>query len=443
MSARSRTVTCVATGVLLVGSLSPASAEPRAADVPPSLSPRAAAEEALRANPELRAAREGIAAARGRLAQAGLWPNLELEVSQASDLAFGNEGERSASVGVSQRLPIAGRIGRARDVARVDVEQAQGEVRDFERTLIGDVESVAVSLLTLDRAIGARKAVIDAASGLVQASTRRLEAAEVSETDLNLLELELARFEQERRLLEIERRNQTIELNRLLYRAPATPLSVAGELDVPIFTPVSIADLLATALRQRPDLVRQRFAQARAQAEVRLARAEVWEDWTLETGYQREVSAIDDRGLTLRDRDNLLGVALRVPLPLWNRNQGRIAEAAANERRAGAEVAALERRIEAEVERESQRVAALEHVVRDYRERLLPRAERNVTLLREGYAQGLSPISALVQAQQQLSETSASYAETLGELRRAEVELETAAAASPLLSDAGSQEPHP
>jgi len=124
---------------------------------------------------------------------------------------------------------------------------------------------------------------------------------------------------------------------------------------------------------------------------------------------------------------------VRVPLPLWNRNQGRIAEAIASERRAGHEVAALERRIAAELEVAQQRIDALGAVAREYRERLVQRAERNVALLRQGYAQGLAPISALVQAQEQLAEISASYAQTLGELRRAEVELETAAAANPIL----------
>jgi len=432
MSTGSRAAFAAVAGLLLAGEADAASAGRPEGEAEHELSPRAAAEEALRANPELRATREAIEAARGRLVQAGLWPNPEAALAGASDFAFANEGERSASVALEQRFPIAGRLARARDVARVDVEQALAEARDFERTLIGDVERAAVSILALDRAIASRDAVIEAARGLVRASRRRLEAAEVSEADLNLLEIELALFEQERRLLELERRNQAIELNRLLYRAPEAPVSVTGTLDAPVYAGRAGADLLAAALRERPDLQRERLGLARARAEARLARAEAWEDWAVETGYQREVSVIDDRGLELSDRDNLLAAAMRVPLPLWNRNQGRIAEAIANERRAGHAVAALERRIEAEVETASQRVAALEAVAREYRERLVVRAERNVALLRQGYAQGLAPISALVQAQQQLAETSASYAQTLGELRRAEVELETSTAASPL-----------
>ena len=85
------------------------------------LTPATAAEEALRTNPDLRAAYAVIEIARGRLVQAGLWPNPELSLSGVDDFAFQNEGERGASVGLAQRFPIARRLARARDVARVDV----------------------------------------------------------------------------------------------------------------------------------------------------------------------------------------------------------------------------------------------------------------------------------------------------------------------------------
>jgi len=432
MSIGSRAALAAAAVLLLAGEADAASTGPP--EGVEALTPRAAAEEALRASPELRAAREAIEVARARLVQAGLWPNPEFSLAGASDFAFANEGEASASVALEQRFPIAGRLARARDLARVDVELAHAEARDFERTLIGDVERAAVSILALDRAIESRDAVIEAARGLVGASRRRLEAAEVSEADLNLLEIGLARLEQERRLLELGRRNRAVELNRLLHRANAAPVRVTGTLDEPLYTPASGPDLLEAALRERPDLERQRLSMTRAQAELPLARAEAWEDWRVETGYQHERTVIDDRGLALSDRDNLLAAEVRVPLPLWNRNQGRIAEALASGRRAGYEVAALERRIASELEIAQQRIDALDAVAREYRERLVQRAERNVALLRQGYAQGLAPISALVQAQEQLAETTASYAQTVGELRRVEIELETAAAASSLIS---------
>jgi len=125
---------------------------------------------------------------------------------------------------------------------------------------------------------------------------------------------------------------------------------------------------------------------------------------------------------------------VQVPLPLWNRNQGRVVEAISRERQAGSRLEALERRVQEEIESASRRVQELEQVAREYREGLVPRAERTVELLGRGYREGLSPISDLVQAEQQLADASLAHVRTLGELRQAEIELEAAAALSPLLS---------
>ena len=406
------------------------------------LTPATAAEEALRTNPDLRAAYAVIEIARGRLVQAGLWPNPELSLSGVDDFAFQNEGERGASVGLAQRFPIARRLARARDVARVDVALAVTEVRDFERALIGEVEGAVVSLLALDRAIVEQSRVIAAAGTLAQASSERFRVAEVSEADVNLLEIELARFRQDLRLLELERLTEGLRLNQLLNRPPEPPVAVAGDLDAPLFSPSAPAQLAEDAISRRPDLHRFRLEQDRAGAEVRLARAEAWEDWTLGFGwdFDRQVFENDPIGVK---RDNFLGLGLTVPLPVFNRNQGRITAAEAEGRRALAQASGRERLVEMEVGTEFRRVAALTRIAAEYRDRIVPRATRNVRLLEKGYREGLVGVAALVQAEQQYAEAAIRYARTLGELRQAEVNLETAAAASPLLKTKLSTEGKP
>lgn len=396
------------------------------------LTARSAAAEALRANPELAAASATIDIAQGRLLQAGLWSNPELRLAGRSDLLFRNEGERSFGVDFEQAFPIAGRLARAQDVARVDVALALAESREFQRRLIGEVQRTVYALVALDAAIESREGVIRLAAQLVQTAMRRREAAEISDADVGLLEIERARFEQEKRRLELDRRTEAVHLARLMHRAVDAPLRVFTDLAAPAFDPAQAPG----ALERRPDLVRTRLEVDRARAEARLAHAESWEDWTLGAGYERERQAfsgepsVDPIGTKT---DDFLALSVRVPLPLWNRNQGRVLAARADERRAHAQLAAAERAADAEVEAARGRVDELSSVVREYEQSLLPRSQRNVALLERGHGQGLVAITALVQAQQQLADTVLRRAETLGELRQAEVELETAAAASPLL----------
>ncbi len=73
---------------------------------------------ALKNNFDPRAASFEIAKARGRLIQAGLWPNPELELNTTTDQTFRNEGERATSAGFQQAFPISGRIHFAKQVSR-------------------------------------------------------------------------------------------------------------------------------------------------------------------------------------------------------------------------------------------------------------------------------------------------------------------------------------
>jgi outer membrane protein, heavy metal efflux system len=423
-----RALLCIAFGLPAIGVPAPARTQPD------PLTFRSAAEEALRANPELRAARQTIEGARGRLLQAGLGPNPELSLGASSDFAFAAEGEQDQGLAISQRFPIAGRLARARDVAKVDVELASAEVRDAERTLVAEVEATVLRILTLDRTLEARDQVIGAVRQLVETSELRFRAAQVSEADVSLLAIDLAALEQDRRLLALDHATEVTHLNRLLHRPPATPLSVTGDVAKPILALRTPAELWATASERRPDLARMRLEAERARAEAALARAEAWEDWTVGANYARTRGTFDVAGSQIVDRSQLLGVAVQVPLPLWNRNQGRIAEAISLERQAGSRLEALERRVQEQIEATSRRAEELKRVGREYQEALVPRAARTVELLGRGYRQGLSPISDLVQAEQQLADATLAHVRTLGELRQAEIELEAAASLSPLLS---------
>src|SRR4030066_377940 len=102
---------------------------------------------ALRENRDLRAARIQVEEARGRLTQAGVFPNPALESDFIFDSIFANEGERAFSAGISQPLPLSGRIGAQKRVARVDIKRTFADLADLERGLVRDVRRVFTELL--------------------------------------------------------------------------------------------------------------------------------------------------------------------------------------------------------------------------------------------------------------------------------------------------------
>lgn len=103
---------------------------------------RDAVSNALMNNRGLAAARHVVGQAHGRLRQAGLLPNPEVEFSGYSDFVSGSEGEGAFVIGLHQWFPLTSRLGLARQVARVDVAMALREVRNRERLLIAEVQKL-------------------------------------------------------------------------------------------------------------------------------------------------------------------------------------------------------------------------------------------------------------------------------------------------------------
>ena len=378
---------------------------------------------AVQSNKDLQATRYTVEQARARLLQAGLPPNPRLDLSKRSDLIFRNEGEYTASIGISQQFPIAGRIARQKDVARVDVALAVAEIKQAELKLASDAASAFYRVLALNRQIESRERLIDVDQKLVKGTRNRFKAAEVSELDVNAAQLDLQRLSQERALLQSQRTTQLAQLNQLLGRPTSQPLELDDALPTTDQLP-SLADQQREALTLRPDLRFALLNADRARADQELARAQRWEDWTVGVGLEQNRQVID--GGSPQRASRALGVNLSIPLPLVNRNQGRIAEASAAGDQAYARIEALKLGIGNEVASVYAETERLQQVITEYQRNMLPLSERNVRLAQQGYNQGLVSIVEVVQAQRQQGELNGAYLNTLDQYLQALARLRTA-----------------
>ena len=382
-----------------------------------------AIDTAMHNNRDLQAARYIVESARARLLQAGLPSNPRLNLGGSNDFLFQNAGEYIASVGISQKFPVAGRIARQKDVARVDIALSLSEISQAERNLAAEVAKRFYQALVLDRQIQVRDRLISIDQDLVRVSRDRFRVAEVSELDVNTAQLELQRLEQERALLLNQRAQKWTQLNQLLGRHAGTPLSLDDVLPaIPTLPPLS--DELDRSLALRPDLQAALLSADRAQADLALAKAQRWEDWTIGVGLEQGRRVIE--GAPPQPSDRLLGLSLSIPLPLLNKNQGRIAEAATAETQAHVRIEALKLSIANEVTSAYSEVERLRAAVQQYEDGMLKLSDRNVRLAQQGYDMGQTPILSVVQAQRQQSDLHIAYQNVLGQYLQALVALHTA-----------------
>lgn len=388
-----------------------------------------AVRQALTNNKDLRAAYFEVEKARGRLLQAGLWPNPELEFARKTDRAFNNDREGTFSAEFMQAFPLAGRLRLATNAARVDVASAMVEIRNRERLLIGDLQKAFIEVLAADQRTAFREAQVKSGQELVALAGQRLAAGQASPVEANTAKIEIVRLQQEIALIEVERRTALNSLRLRLGLLPTAPLTLEGSLGQ-VAQQLANAPVPRDAAAVRPDVQVLVLTGDRARAEALLARAAAWENIRLGLALERETQANETGGT---DKMGFFGVRVTVPLPLWNRNQGRVAEQLATASQAEAQVQALKLTIRSEIETAQERARLLKEVLGSYDQQVLPLLQQSVETLRSGYAAGQTNLADVVQNRVQQFSLQASQAEAQRNYALALVDLQIASAGSPLL----------
>lgn len=340
-------------------------------------------------NPEIAAARRRVEAATGRVQQDGLYPNPALEYEEGSIPAFPLEfGEGSSRVRLGQPVVIGGRLTKAREAARAAREVREQELRVVRHRLYGEVHRTWVEILYLQRTFQLQWELINEASGNVDAAAELLSAGTISEADHSRVEYEAAVMQRDLLAIITARSMAMLRLQRLLGGARLNIDQVLGVLESNL-DPREMAIPTDRTIEEHPELLAAELGIKAATARTALARREWIPDVTLSAigGYNR---AIDE---------TFVGAGIGLPIPLFNRNQGRIAEAAAEEDESRDGRTAVELLLREQINGLLQTLNETDTIVSDYRSQYLPLASRVYTTTRGNWSDGTATTTDLLDAQ--------------------------------------------
>ena len=176
----------------------------------------------------------------------------------------------------------------------------------------------------------------------------------------------------------------------------------------------------------RPDLVRTSLESDAAAAEIALARAGVWEDITVGVEYEFMRTL---NGTNLMN-DNFLGARVILPLPVWNRNQGAIAEKTAARERANKAIEAAKLTIEAEIGTARVRAAKTGDIASHISKDSLPLLDETRRVLESSIQTGEANTSEAITLTNQETNQRMFYVDSLMNQARALSELEAALGSS-------------
>ena len=367
-------------------------------------------------NPELRASGSRIEAAAGRAYQAKLWSNPELELSTEDGPTSGGRAISGAkqTIGVAQTLPFPGKKSLDRRIGSAGVQLSEAELALRRVELVRDVKAAFFQVLAAGRLVEAARELVKVAESSADTARKRVEAGATSDQEQLRAEIQLEQAKTDlvgfqRELIAVRQGFAT-----LLGRPELRDARLAG----------ALAESPNTALLDQgperwlaahPSAVGARTARDRAELELRRARLEPYPDVKVGVAGGREGGS---------DRSSIVEFGVSLPLPLIDRSKGKKQEARANVAIAEAELTSIEQRLLREWGIASQRFRAAIEQVTNYRERILPKADKALELVRGGFEQGKFGFIDLLDTQRTTAEARLAYQQKLLELNVAQAELE-------------------
>jgi cobalt-zinc-cadmium efflux system outer membrane protein len=391
------------------------------------LSSESAIQLALSNNRDLQAARFAVWKAKGRLAQAGKWPNPELELSGMSDVVFRNEGAGAFTVGLAQTFPLTARLSLTKKSARVDVLRALREIRDRERLLIAEVRATTIEILESQARAKTLADLLAASKKSATLAEERLSAGQGSLAEKSLSLVDQRRIANELDSARLSQNLALMKLKTLLGLGPDEPLELRGSLASAIKKPVASVSPRSI---HRPDVDLLVLEEEKADIEIALARAEAWEGIRLGIQYTYDQNMDEPEGL---GTDNFLGLSVSIPLPLWDQKKGLVEERTALRDETRARLGAARLEIENTLAASLRRVALLESRLAAFDSQTLAPVTKSVEEMATAFDSGRVDMRDLFIVREKLGQLRLERIALQSQLARALTDLESTTGSHPAI----------
>jgi len=371
------------------------------------------------ANPDLAMARIEVQARTGRMQQAGLYPNPEISF-EVEEMSVDHPSFNKQKVEVSQAFLIGGRRGAAVNAARAEVDLAGEIALGARREALRRVHEWWADQIHFREVESAFDELMAESEGTLAIARTRFEAkaapeAHVTRAMLEVYDLEVARQEFERK-----RVRSTAEMKVILGGLEVQVDRLVGNLD-PDAEAFSLPPDTTAEMGDHPALLAARLGVEVAEAMLVTAKKERIPDLNLFVAYGR-VRPVEG---------TFVEGGISLPLPIFHRNQGRVAETAALVAMARHQerIAAYELEIALSTARLNHHTA--HEQLDQLTERIAPAAERALTQAQEAYRSGRLLFLELVDAQRTFNDVLLRTMELRRDLALAEAELMSLLGAGP------------
>jgi cobalt-zinc-cadmium efflux system outer membrane protein len=363
---------------------------------------------ALQNNPSLGVAAANVSAARGRQVQSGLAPNPTVGYV-AMDMGEDNSaGEQGGFV--SQQFVTGGKLGLNCAIGAKEVQEFGARRQAQELRVLTDVRLRFYEALAAQRRTELTRQVSDIGQQLAQSTRRLYEGQQVAQSDLLQAEVEAGESD----ILATTASLQNDEAWRRLAAVVGLPNADRGGLEGKLDGDIPQYDWETTygrLLSESPEL-------GAARARVQKARL------SIERAHRENIPNVDVMASAAHRNQNdfdVAGVQVGIPIPIRNRNQGNIIAADSELIAAENDVHRIELDLQQRLATVFQRYANARQQIDRYQVDLLPRAQKSLDFIGQGYKAGQTNYLTALTSQRTYIRVNLAYVDALAEVHAAAV----------------------
>src|SRR5262245_33313472 len=374
---------------------------------------------ALQNNPTVWQAEAAVRAAEGRRAQAGLMPNPIIGYlgEELSVRAFDQKSEHY--VFAEQEVPLGGKLKKSRDIFAREKTQAQAEAAAQKQRVLNAVRTLYYEALGAQRLVETRDELAKLASEAVEVTGELFNTGAADRPDVLAIQVEARRARLDLIMAENERDQIWRQIAAVVGDPFLKPARLVGDLeqDLPM---LEQERLLATLLRESPEVKSAQAGIERARASLLRARAEPAPNLFLRGGMGYSTELLETFPPQPPGRKSgpeaFAEVGLRIPI--FNRNQGAIAEASAELDFAEREARRVELMLRARTASAFRAYQNALSVAIEYREQIVPRAREAYELYLTSFKQMAAAYPQVLIAQRTFFQVRAEYIRALVDVWR-------------------------
>lgn len=335
---------------------------------------------AQKSNPTLAQAASEVRAATGRRLQSGLWPNPTVGYT-GKEIRGGALGGGQQGFFVEQSVILGGKLGLNRKIFDHEIRQAEAEAEEQRFRVMNNVHILYFRALAAQEMVEMRRHLAQVARESAKYQRGLFNIGQQNETEVLKAEVEADEAELAVISAEHMRRRITTDLAAVAGNPAIGNAMVMGNLEDNL-SELDEERFLQSLLNESPAVRISQAGVARAEASLARARREPVPDLVLRGGLQQNLERLEPTGRSV----GLQGFAeVGVQLRLFNRNQGSIRAAEAEQERARLEVTRTELALRGRAAFFLENYRTARAIAERYRARMQPRAQRAYELIYQRY----------------------------------------------------------